>query len=50
MKPISGRSRSEVERSKRISTMATLFLVVGLPGAGKTVRAKSLAAQHTRWD
>jgi len=26
--------------------MATMFLIVGLPGAGKTVRAKSLAAQH----
>jgi predicted kinase len=26
--------------------MATLFLMVGLPGAGKTVRAKELAAQH----
>ena len=26
--------------------MATLFLMVGLPGAGKTVRAKSLAAEH----
>ena len=26
--------------------MATLFLVVGLPGAGKTVRAKGLAARH----
>ena len=26
--------------------MATLFLMVGLPGAGKTKRAKSLAAEH----
>jgi predicted kinase len=26
--------------------MATLFLMVGLPGAGKTVRAKELAARH----
>jgi predicted kinase len=26
--------------------MAMLFLIVGLPGAGKTVRAKSLAAEH----
>lgn len=26
--------------------MATLFLIVGLPGAGKTTRAKSLAAEH----
>ena len=26
--------------------MTTLFLIVGLPGAGKTVRAKSLAAEH----
>ena len=27
-------------------TEATLFLIVGLPGAGKTERAKSLAAEH----
>lgn len=46
MGPMSGRSRFEVERSEMISTVATLFLVVGLPGAGKTVRAKSLAEQH----
>lgn len=26
--------------------MATLFLMVGLPGAGKTTRAKELAAEH----
>ena len=26
--------------------MPTLFLMVGLPGAGKTVRAKELAAEH----
>jgi predicted kinase len=26
--------------------VATLFLIVGLPGAGKTMRAKSLAAEH----
>jgi predicted kinase len=26
--------------------MATLFLIVGLPGAGKTVRAKELAEEH----
>ena len=26
--------------------VATLFLVVGLPGAGKTMRAKNLAAEH----
>jgi hypothetical protein len=26
--------------------MATLFLMVGLPGAGKTVRAGELAAKH----
>jgi predicted kinase len=26
--------------------MATLFLMVGLPGAGKTVRARRLAAEH----
>ena len=26
--------------------MATLFLIVGLPGAGKTTRAKRLAAEH----
>jgi predicted kinase len=26
--------------------VATLFLIVGLPGAGKTTRAKELAAQH----
>jgi predicted kinase len=26
--------------------MATIFLIVGLPGAGKTDRAKSLAAEH----
>src|SRR5262245_40258901 len=27
-------------------TEATLFLIVGLPGAGKTERAKALAAEH----
>jgi len=27
-------------------TVATLFLIVGLPGAGKTEHAKALAAQH----
>ena len=27
--------------------MATLFLIVGLPGAGKTERAKALADEHT---
>ena len=27
-------------------TQATLFLIVGLPGAGKTERAKALAAEH----
>jgi predicted kinase len=26
--------------------MRTLFLIVGLPGAGKTVRARQLAAEH----
>src|SRR6476661_4882560 len=26
--------------------MTTAFLIVGLPGAGKTERAKSLAAEH----
>jgi predicted kinase len=26
--------------------VATLFLIVGLPGAGKTTRAKELAAKH----
>ena len=26
--------------------VATLFLMVGLPGAGKTTRAKELAAEH----
>jgi len=26
--------------------VATLFLIVGLPGAGKTVRAKALASEH----
>jgi predicted kinase len=26
--------------------VATLFLIVGLPGAGKTMRAKRLAAEH----
>ena len=26
--------------------MVTLFLIVGLPGAGKTTRAKELAAEH----
>jgi len=26
--------------------VATLFLIVGLPGAGKTTRAKELAAEH----
>jgi predicted kinase len=29
-----------------MSIVATLFLIVGLPGSGKTVRAKSLAAEH----
>jgi predicted kinase len=28
-------------------TGATLFLIVGLPGAGKTERAKELAAEHS---
>jgi len=28
-------------------TMATLFLIVGLPGSGKTERAKDLAAEHS---
>jgi predicted kinase len=28
-------------------TAATLFLIVGLPGAGKTERAKALAAEHS---
>jgi predicted kinase len=28
-------------------TVATLFLIVGLPGAGKTERAKALAAKHS---
>jgi predicted kinase len=28
-------------------TVATLFLIVGLPGAGKTDRAKTLAAEHS---
>jgi len=28
-------------------TVATLFLIVGLPGAGKTERAKALAAEHS---
>src|SRR6478752_6195760 len=27
--------------------MTTLFLIVGLPGAGKTERAKALATEHT---
>jgi len=27
-------------------TVATLFLIVGLPGAGKTERAKELAVEH----
>jgi len=27
--------------------VATLFLIVGLPGAGKTERAKALAAEHS---
>jgi predicted kinase len=39
-------SRFRVERSEKISTVATLFLIVGLPGAGKTVRAKGLAAER----
>lgn len=43
---MSGWSRLGIERSEKISTVATLFLMVGLPGAGKTVRAKSLAAEH----
>lgn len=28
-------------------TVATMFLIVGLPGAGKTERAKALAAMHS---
>jgi len=36
----------EDQRSEKINTVAMLFLIVGLPGAGKTVRAKSLAAEH----
>jgi predicted kinase len=28
-------------------TVAMLFLIVGLPGAGKTERAKALAAKHS---
>jgi predicted kinase len=31
---------------RRLQTVATLFLMVGLPGAGKTTRARPLAAQH----
>ena len=38
-----GTERREFEK---ISTVTTLFLVVGLPGAGKTTRAKSLAADR----
>jgi hypothetical protein len=38
--------RFGVERSEKISSVATLFLMVGLPGAGKTIQAKSLAAEH----
>ena len=41
-----GWSRFEGQRSEKISTVATLFLIVGLPGAGKTTRAKRLAAEH----
>jgi predicted kinase len=29
-----------------MGTVATLFLIVGLPGAGKTVHAKTLASEH----
>jgi predicted kinase len=43
---MNGRAGGRVERSGKISTVATLFLIVGLPGAGKTVRAKSLAAER----
>ena len=32
--------------SSKSRQMPTLFLMVGLPGAGKTVRAKELAAEH----
>src|SRR5438477_40468 len=32
--------------SSRLSPAATLLLMVGLPGAGKTTRAKELAAPH----
>jgi len=40
---MSVRSGAGVIQDDRV---ATLFLIVGLPGAGKTTRAKELAAQH----
>src|SRR5919109_962252 len=33
--------------SYRTMTVAKMFLIVGLPGAGKTDRAKALATQHS---
>ena len=38
-----GRSRTGVGDNRPV---ATSFLMVGLPGAGKTERAKRLAAEH----
>lgn len=37
---------SEPVTKRRAAERPTLFLMVGLPGSGKTVRARELAAQH----
>lgn len=42
-----GRDRRRGSASfRQDGSVATLFLIVGLPGAGKTVRAKALASEH----
>src|SRR4029078_4730035 len=38
--------RSTPAGGRYVDAVPTLFLIVGLPGAGKTVRARALAAEH----
>jgi predicted kinase len=38
--------RFDSQRQEAFPRAATMFLMVGLPGAGKTTRAKELAAEH----